>query len=111
MSEIDADRAVAILRRIRDQVSAGDFRVTQHAQQEMAAELITLSEVQEAIARGQILEDYPYHRRGPCCLLGGFTNDDRALHIVCTAARPVSIIITVYEPKLPKWVTPAQRRQ
>jgi hypothetical protein len=29
----------------------------------------------EAIAGAQILEACPYHRRGACCLLGGFTSD------------------------------------
>lgn len=87
------------------------LRVTQHAQKEMDDEEITLDEVLIAIAHGQILEDYSEHRRGPCCLLYGFTNDRRPLHIVCTTTQPVLIIITVYEPLLPKWVNPTQRRQ
>jgi hypothetical protein len=32
------------------------------------------------------------------------------VHVVCTTARPVLIIITVYEPRLPKWLTPTNRR-
>jgi hypothetical protein len=56
------------------------------------------------------LENYPEHRRGACCLLSGFTHGGRRIHIVCTTARPVLIIITVYEPRPPKWVTPTRRR-
>ena len=100
----------AMLERIRSQAKAENLRITQHAQQEMVEEDITLDEVLEAIAEGQILENYPEHRRGACCLLNGFTRAGRPLHIVCTTARPVLIIITVYEPKPPKWVTPTQRR-
>ena len=84
--------------------------MTQHAQQEMAEEEIMLGEVLQALANGQVLEDYPQHRRGACCLVGGWTQAGRPLHVVCTTARPVLIIITAYEPKPPKWVTPTQRR-
>lgn len=98
------------LEHIRAQADVENIRITQHAQQEMAEEGITLNEVIEAIATGTILENYPEHRRGACCLLNGVSKNDRPLHIVCTTAQPVLIIITVYEPKPPKWITPTQRR-
>src|SRR5256714_9424258 len=101
----------AVLARIQEQASAKNFRVTQHAQKEMDAEEITLDEVLAAIANGQILEDYSEHLRGACCLLYGHTNEGRSLHIVCTTAQPLLVIITVYEPFLPKWVSPTQRRE
>jgi hypothetical protein len=107
MNEI-ADRE-GILRRIEAQVRKEDVFVTQHAHQEMLEENITLDEVLEAAVRGHILEDYPEHRRGACCLLGGLTRRGRPIHLVCTTARASLIIITVYEPKPPKWVTPSQR--
>jgi hypothetical protein len=98
------------LERIRAQAEVENILVTQHAQQEMAEEAITLDEVLEAIATGQILENYPEHRRGACCLLNGVSKKDRPLHIVCTTTQPALIIITVYEPKPPKWTTPTKRR-
>ncbi|MCJ7674545.1 MAG: DUF4258 domain-containing protein [Sedimentisphaerales bacterium] len=101
----------APLEEIRAQADTENIRITQHAQQEMAEEGIALNEVLEAIATGQILENYPEHRRGACCLLNGVTKEGRPLHIVCTTARPVLIIITVYQAKPPKWTTPTQRRR
>jgi len=98
------------LEQIRAQADIENIRITQHAQQEMVEEDITLDEVLEAIATGQILENYPEHRRGACCLLNGVTKKNRPLHIVCTTVQPVLIIITVYEAKPPKWITPTQRR-
>ncbi len=98
------------LTRIQRQAAAEAIRVTQHAQEEMDAEEITLDEVLAAIANGQILEDYSEHRRGPCCLLCGRTYIGRSLHVVCTTAQTRLIIITVYEPLPPKWVSPTQRR-
>ncbi len=94
---------------IRAQVETESVRITQHAHEEMVAEDITLQEVFEALAQGAILENYPEHRRGPCCLVSGLTGQGRALHIVCTTAQPVLIVITVYEPRPPKWITPTRR--
>lgn len=111
MNEFDVTDLEVVLKRIRIQAEAEDLRVTQHAQQEMAEENITLDEVLEAIAAVTILENYPEHQRGACCLLNGLTKDNCFLHIVCTTARPILIIITVYEPKPPKWVTPTRRRR
>lgn len=100
----------ALLAQIQSLASTQAVRVTQHAQEEMDAEDITLDDVLEAIAAGRILENYPDHRRGACCLLMGHTLAGRPLHVVCTTTHPVVIIITVYEPMPPKWVTPTQRR-
>jgi hypothetical protein len=111
MNDVGVNDLDAMLVRIRAQANAENIRITQHAQQEMVEENITLAEVSEAITTGQILENYPEHRRGPCCLINGFTQNRRPLHAVCTTTQPVLIIITVYEPKPPKWMTPIQRRQ
>ena len=110
-NEVDVNDVEAAFERIRAQAAAEDIRITQHAQQEMVEEDITLDEIMEAIATGRILENYPGHRRGACCLLNGFARSSRPIHIVCTTARPVLIIVTVYEPRPPKWMTPTQRRQ
>jgi len=99
----------ALLGPIREQVEREAFRVTQHAQQEMTEEEIVLEEVLEAIRSGRIIENYPEHRRGPCCLICGYTRQQRPLHVVATTTRPLLILITVYEPRPPKWITPVQR--
>lgn len=109
MDEFDANDLEEITARIQTQAGEEKFRVTQHAQQEMVEEDILLSDVLEAIASGRILENYPKHKRGACCLLYGRTDGGRPLHIVCTTARSILILITVYEPKEPKWLTPTRR--
>ncbi len=111
MSAFDEVNLELVLERVRAQATAENLRITQHAQQEMVEENITLDEVLQVIATAQILENYPEHKRGSCCLLNGVTHTGRPVHVVCTTAQPTLIIITVYEPKLPKWVTPTQRRQ
>jgi Domain of unknown function (DUF4258) len=109
MEEIDVTDEEAVLEQIRAQAQADNFRLTLHAQQEMVDKNISLDETLQALATGQILENYPQHRRGACCLVNGLTLHSRPLHVVCTTAQPVLIIITVYEPKPSKWVTPTQR--
>jgi hypothetical protein len=52
------------LEQIRHQAAVENVRITQHADQEMVEEEIFLNELLEAIAGGQILENYPEHRRG-----------------------------------------------
>lgn len=99
----------AALERIRQQAADETIRVTQHAAQEMVEEDVTLDDVLDALGTGEILEDYPTHRRGACCLVNGATHAGRPLHMVCTTSLPVLIIITVYEPKPPKWIAPRQR--
>ncbi|MDH3600081.1 MAG: DUF4258 domain-containing protein, partial [Candidatus Tectomicrobia bacterium] len=61
----------------------------------MAEEIISPDEVLEAVAVGQVLENYPSHQRGACCLFYGQTQQMRPLHVVCTTSQPRLIIITV----------------
>lgn len=106
---MDPHDITAILQHIRALAAVDMLRVSQHAHQEMLEEDIVLEEVLQAIAEGQIIENYPDHRRGACCLLYGRTGQERPLHIVCTTDRAMLFIITVYVPQPPKWVTPTER--
>lgn len=56
---IQFDNSADILKNIQSQANEEKVRITQHAQQEMADEDISLDEVFEAIASGEILENYP----------------------------------------------------
>lgn len=105
MSEIDA-----ILEMIRGQAVREEVRVTQHAQQEMVEEAITMDDLLHVVSNAHLLENYPDHRRGACCLLHGTDGSKRDIHLVCTTAQPRLIIITAYLPLPPKWITPGLRR-
>lgn len=85
----------AVLERIKRQVGEGRYRLTRHAVEEG----ITLTEILEALQTAILVENYPEHRRGPCCLLSGTTGAGRAIHVVCTTALELLVIITVYKPK------------
>src|SRR5260370_16738186 len=99
-----------ILAGIGVRAGGGGVSVNGEGREEMEEEAITLAEVFEAIRVGQIIEHYPDHRRGSCCLLYGQTTGRRPLHVVCTTELLQLVIITVYVPAPPKWVSPTERR-
>ncbi len=109
MATIDAHSPEAITDRLQRQAEADRFRITAHAHQEMVEEDVSLDDVIGVLRQATLVENYPDHKRGPCCLVCGPFEAERHLHVVCTTSLDLAIIITVYEPKLPKWVTPFER--
>jgi len=95
--------------RIRSHAKTKTIKLTLHAHQEMVEEAITVSELRAALETSILLEDYPDHKRGACCLVCGQALTGRFVHVVCTVDLPDLVIITVYEPKPPKWETPYKR--
>jgi hypothetical protein len=96
--------------RIARAVSFGRYRYTIHAAQQRIARAIRRNEIESAIMRGEIIEDYPEHRYGPCCLVFGITDNGKALHIVCSL-REIVDVITVYEPDPAEWEADLRTRR
>ena len=76
---------------------------TDHAIRQMARRAITDQEVTEAILNGAIIEDYPDDKYSPSCLILGFTEQRRPLHVQCSAPLRVRVV-TVYQPDPNEWV-------
>ena len=95
--------------RIRGQAKTKAIKLTLHAHKEMIEERITVNELRDSLEASILLEDYPDHKRGPCCLVCGQAPTGRFVHVVCTTELLELVIITVYEPKPPKWETPFKR--
>lgn len=53
------------LAHIHQAIAAGRFRVTDHADEEMAADALTLDEVLQSVLGGEVIEDYPTDHRCP----------------------------------------------
>ena len=97
---------------IREKVAAAAFEFSQHAVDQSILRHITLDEVTESIAAGEVIEDYPEDKYGPSCLIFGFTGAGRPLHVQCShPARPLVKIITVYEPDPARWIDFRTRRK
>ena len=65
--------------------------------------LITTSEIHSVVAHGEIIEDYPEDVRGHSCLMLGFGDGGRAIHIVCSPKDEYLAIITAYLPDEEEW--------
>ena len=109
MTNADNKNINDIIIRLRQDAETENIRVTAHAHQEMFEDNFLFHHVIEALSDAVVLENYSEHKRGPCCLICGKASNDRYIHIVCSTAQEATIIITVYEPNLPKWKNPFKR--
>lgn len=89
---------------IWNKIQREEYEISFHAENERYAESIKISDLENAIMNGEILEEYPDDPRGPSCLILGYSRN-KPIHIVCgyTAIKWIRII-TVYVPKRPKWI-------
>jgi len=69
---------------IRAKIAAGQFEFSKHAVDQSILRHVTIQEVREVFAVGEIIEDYPRDKYGPSCLVLGFTMAERPLHIQCS---------------------------
>lgn len=96
---------------IREKIASGDFEFSQHAVDQSIRRRISVQELREAIAVGEVIEDYPDDRYGPSCLIFGTTEAGRPIHVQCSyPSRPLVKIVTLYEPEPAQWVDSRQRR-
>ncbi len=70
--------------RIALSVHQGRYRYTDHGADQQLVRGVADQELEEAIASGEIIEDYPENYKGPACLILGWTLRGRPLHIVCS---------------------------
>jgi len=90
-------------------IKSENYFLSKHADVERLNDNLTIIEIEEAILNGKILEDYNDDKRGSSCLIVGFTNNGKPIHIVCGSAENILVIITVYIPTPPKFKNPYQR--
>jgi len=103
---------VSMLEDIRVKILSRQFEFSKHAVDQSIIRDITVVEVQQAISsRCEIIEDYPDDKYGSSCLILGFTDAGRPLHIQCSyPSRPLIKIITLYQPDPELWFDHRIRR-
>lgn len=94
---------------IQTQVSQGEYVFSKHGDQERQNDNLSISEIEEALLQGRLLEHYPNTGRGESCLVVGFTNQGKPIHLVCGQLKQKLTIITVYIPSPPKFKNPYER--
>lgn len=94
------------LNEIQLKITLGQFEFSHHAVDQSITRDISVQEVKDAINQApKIIENYPKDKYGPSCLILGYTNKNRPLHIQCSyPSRPILKIITLYEPDPEKWI-------
>lgn len=87
---------------IRVKVRKGEYDLSSHAHFERQEEHITIKEIESTIFAGEIIERYPKDPRGESVLIAGKVGTGN-LHAVCGIRNERILVVTVYEPKPPKW--------
>ena len=79
-----------------------EYDLSSHAHRERQEEQITISEIEQALLVGDIIEQYPDDPRGGSCLVAANV-ENKPIHVVCGKRDNRLLIVTVYRPKLPTW--------
>ncbi len=94
---------------IKSKIEQGEYYFTKHGDQERQNDNLTITEVEQSLINGMILEQYEDDIRGESCLVAGFTNTGKPIHIICGGFDKNLAIITVYIPIPPKFKNPYER--
>ncbi|MEW5815617.1 MAG: DUF4258 domain-containing protein [Spirochaetota bacterium] len=94
---------------IRERVEKGEYYFSKHGDQERQNDNLTITEVEEALLTGRLIEEYEDTGRGKSYLVVGFADSGKPIHIVCGNRGDWLVVITVYIPRPPKFKTPYER--
>jgi hypothetical protein len=61
------------------------------------------TEIRSVLENGEIIEDYPEDPRGHSCLMLGYGDAGRPIHIACSPKKDFPAIITAYIPDKNEW--------
>jgi hypothetical protein len=100
------------LPKIKQQLQAGEFEFTRHGLKRAIERNISEQEIREIGKNVEIIEDYLEDKYSPSCLLLGFTQVERPLHLqVSRIESDTTKIITLYEPQPAEWIDFRIRRK
>ena len=85
------------------------YRYSRHGDRERQNDALSLDDVEQAMLNGRIIEHYSDTGRGESCLLVGFTDAGKPVHVVCGSMGGSLVIVTVYIPAPPKFKNPYER--
>jgi len=93
-----------ILIRVRE-AAAKRILFLPHAVSQMNSpdRMISTLEVRAVVFQGVVIESYPEDMRGHSCLMLGWGEGDRPLHVVCAPKPDYLAVITVYLPNPEQW--------
>jgi hypothetical protein len=93
------------------QLRLGEFEFSRHAFKRAVERDISDTEIIQASQSPRLIEDYPQDKYAPSCLLLGYTQVGRPLHIqISYIDSDLVKIITLYQPDLTEWIDDSHRR-
>jgi len=96
---------MTVLEEVRTKIRNNQFEFSEHAVDQSIIRHISVQEMREDIAKGEVIEEYPNDKYGPSCLILGFTLAGHPLHIHCSyPSRALVKIITLYRPNPQRWI-------
>jgi hypothetical protein len=96
---------------IKEKVKNSKYKISFTHTEKLRQRKIEIRELEGAIFTGEIIERYPADPRGPSCLILGYTQQNRPLHIVCGIIEGELLVITAYEPSLEEWKPDCKTRR
>jgi len=99
------------IKQICRQLLSGQFEFSRHAFKRAIERNISDLEIREIGNHAKIIEEYPDDKYSPSCLLLGFTQNRRPLHLQISVEDSEYLkIITIYEPDETQWINYEKRR-
>ena len=96
---------------IRRKLVDGRFEFSLHGLKRIVERNISEREIRQAGKNVEKIEDYPDDKYSPSCLILGFSEDNRPLHLqVCYSETNMLKIVTIYEPTEEEWLAFRVRR-
>ncbi len=102
------------LQRVQELVEAGDYLVSEHGREELAADGISLNDILSGIASAEVVESYPTARKGPTVLVLQRDRFGRPMHVVWGIPRETlrpTVLVTAYRPDETRWTDDFKRRK
>ena len=98
---------------IRKAIQERRINVTDHADEELAADEISDEDLFQSVLTGEVIEDYPEDFPFPSCLIYGRDPKGRPIHSVWASAEPyrIAILVTAYVPDPVRWIDFRIRRR
>ncbi|RLF63299.1 MAG: DUF4258 domain-containing protein [Thermoplasmata archaeon] len=90
-------------------VRNNQYYFSRHADQERQNDNLTIVEIEEALLSGMVIENYDDTGRGESCLVAGFTNQGKPIHVVAGRRGHDLVVVTAYIPTPPKFKNPYER--
>lgn len=103
---------IDILNLVR-QSSAKRILILPHAVRQMSHpdRMISVAEVRHVAENGELIEDYPEDVRGHSCLILGYGEGGRPIHVVCSPKAEYLAVITTYPPTEQEWEDNFRKRK